>query len=156
MNRQYLYQNTPSGHCAWPKPDQKGPQSLVFNPLLGVVSRQPGEFEIKATGDKPSVGSDLFVPVKGSRQISLRLVVRSIEDLITPAFSWSAVCEGMAQEQFLLRSLDAQCDHCGTKMTLEFLQVSDDLSQDAIRGLNDYGWHATSSAQICEGCHGAN
>lgn len=158
MNRYYLYQKTLGGTCVCIKPDQidgcSGQETQGVNSqLLGVVASEPGIFEVKATGDIPSAGSFLLLPIKGSQQLSLLMEVHEVASLITPESSWSARCSGLPQSDFQLRSLDAHCDRCGKNESIEFLQVTSNLQADALQGLNMFGWRADEHTQICQSCN---
>lgn len=145
-----LYQYTPGGQF-----------SLLNKPLssdtelLGVVAGEHGIFEIKAKGDKPKISDYLLLPVKGSKQISLKMRVLDVQPLITPLGAWSARCEGPAQKEFNLKNIEACCDQCAAESQLEFIEFSGDDQSDALAAMNLAGWDASLERQVCPSCHKA-
>jgi len=122
--------------------------------LLGVVSNQVGVYEVKARGQAPVDGDVLILPVKGSKQLSLALPVKSVTSLITPIDGWSAECDGPALKEFQLRTVEVCCDGCGHQASVEFLQFSPDFNADALRALSMLGWQADEASQNCPTCVG--
>ena len=124
--------------------------------LLGVSALQPGLYEIKGLGALPEVGQGLLVPVKGSRQLSLRFVISQVDTLIQPANAWTAQCEGPDIMSFNLREAKVTCDHCFKEYSVEFIEHTGDLSADAIESMNGQGWMASTEAQVCPSCQTQN
>lgn len=142
-----LYQYTPGGQVAY-----LGESKEANGELLGVVAKGEGVFEIKAKGHKPSEHDTLLVPIKGSRQMSLKMVVQAVEPLITPVGAWSARCLGPSQREFSLKNIDACCDQCGEDSQLEFIAFSGNDQNDALAAMNLAGWNATFEKQVCPKC----
>ena len=143
-----LYQYTPGGQFAL-----LGKPLSANTELLGVVVSEGGIFEIKAKGDKPEVSDYLLLPVKGSKQISLKMRVTDVQPLITPLGAWSARCEGPAQKEFNLKNIEACCDQCAAESGLEFIGFSGDDQSDALAGMNLAGWNASLEKQVCPVCN---
>ena len=142
-----LYQYTPGGQFALlEKPLSDNAE------LLGVVASEGGVFEVKGKGGKPAVSDYLLLPVKGSKQISLKMRVEDVQPLITPLGAWSARCEGPKQKEFNLKNIEACCDQCATQSELEFIAFSGDDRSDALAAMNLAGWEATLERQICPAC----
>lgn len=142
-----LYKNTPAGRVVIQD------DGVTECELLGVSSFELGVFDVKGKGEQPSLGASLLLPVKGAKQLSLRLAVVAVEPLITPLGGWSARCKGPEQAQFDVRSADITCDQCGTKHHLEFVTTVD-VQQDAVAAMNHQGWRASLHEQICPDCIG--
>jgi hypothetical protein len=142
-----LYQYTPGGQVAFLKEPKEANVEL-----LGVVAKGEGVFEIKAKGDKPFEQDTLLVPIKGSKQMSLKMVVQTVEPLITPVGAWSARCLGPSQREFSLKNIDACCDQCGEDSQLEFIAFSGNDQNDALAAMNLAGWNATFEKQVCPKC----
>lgn len=152
MLERIVYSYTPGGQMK--VLDSTG-QQLDFSSLsvLGVLAQDAsGVFEVKWKGGKIEPGCSLLLPVKGSKQISLKMDVVKVDSLITPVGSWSAVCNGPKFKEFKLKNIEAKCDQCGSAYTLEFIAYSDDDQQDALAAMNLCGWQADSDKQYCPGC----
>jgi len=146
------YKSTKGGKLVLQSPDSL--DQADERDLLGVSALQPGVYEVKGLGALPIVGQTLLVPVKGSRQLSLRFAISKVEALIQPANSWTATCEGPDIMSFNLREAKVTCDHCFKEYSVEFVEHSGDLSVDAIESMNGQGWMASSEAQVCLSCSG--
>ena len=144
-----LYQYTPGGQFSY---GETGSQ--VNGELLGVVAKEQGIFEVKGKGERPVLGSHLLLPVKGSKQLSLKMAVKEVSPLITPVGAWSATCNGPKQREFNLKNIQACCDECKENSELEFISFSGDDQADAVAALNLAGWDATVERQICPKCVG--
>lgn len=120
--------------------------------LLGVVSNQAGLYEVKAKGGVPSLGDMILLPIKGSKQMSLKLPVKTVSPLITPVGAWSAECKGPDVKEFQLRQVQVCCDVCAKSESVEFVEYSDDFNRDALSGLELLGWDANAERQICPDC----
>lgn len=142
----FEYTKTPAGKLVYKNSAQQSAD------LLGVSSTVPGEFEVKAKGNRPEVGEFVFLPLKGATQMSLRLEVESIEPLINPIGAWNARCKGPSQAQFDIKKADITCDDCGQVSSLEFVDFGKETQHDAIVGMNKAGWQATKARQICPKC----
>jgi len=151
MLEHILYRYTPGGQVAYLE-SKEGSAAGSNTELLGVVAKGEGVFEIKAKGDKPVPNTVLLLPVKGSKQLSLKMVVQEVEPLITPIGAWSARCAGPNQREFSLKNIDACCDQCGEESQLEFIAYSGDDQNDALAALNLAGWSATFEKQVCPKC----
>lgn len=123
-----------------------------YSELLGVIGDHKGIFEVKAKGNKPAIGSHLLLPIKGSKQMCLRLPVQKVEPLITPLGGWSATCDGPEYREFLIKTMEINCDQCGTDYKLEFVAFSGDDNADALAAMSKQGWSATIEKQICPKC----
>ena len=142
-----LYQYTPGGQFALlDEPQQSDAE------LLGVVAQEGGVFEVKAKGERPDTSDYLLLPVKGSKQISLKMRVIEVQSLITPLGAWSARCEGPEQKEFNLKNIEACCDQCGADSQLEFIGFSGDDQSDALAAMKLAGWDATLERQVCPVC----
>ena len=144
-----LYQYTPGGQFSYGEND-----SQASGELLGVVAKEQGVFEVKGKGEKPGIGSYLLLPVKGSRQLSLKMEVKAVSPLITPVGAWSATCDGPKQREFNLKNIQACCDECKENSELEFISFSGDDQTDAVAAMNLAGWKATLQRQVCPKCTG--
>ncbi|GAA6133440.1 hypothetical protein NBRC116188_02290 [Oceaniserpentilla sp. 4NH20-0058] len=141
----FIYTKTPAG-----KVRLNQDESLL--PLLGVTSQIPGEFEIKAKGQKPQLKSYLELPLKGAQQMSMRVKVLEVNALITPIDGWSALCEGPSQSQFDIKVANITCDCCSEVTQLEFIDFGLDTQADALVGMIKSHWLASAEAQICPSC----
>lgn len=121
--------------------------------VLGVSAKDEiGRFEVKWKGLEVNVDDVLLLPIKGSKQISLKMRVLSITALINPQGAWSAECTGPAMKEFDLKNMKACCDACNKKYDLEFIAFRADDQQDAIDAMLMRGWQATPEKQICPDC----
>ena len=152
-----LYQFTPGGTVVRQvAPSEGSEDSAVTCELLGVIANGEGVFEVKAKGEMSAANPDqpeyLLLPIKGSKQMSLRLPIQKVEPLITPLGAWSATCQGPAQKEFLLKAMDINCDNCQQPSHLEFVVFSGDDNQDALAAMNYLGWRASMEKQVCPKC----
>ena len=150
------YQYTPGGRIAAFAGDPNGlsiRNESYSAELLGVSAQsEQGFFQVKGKGLIPNVSQILLLPVKGSKQLSLKMEVQSVESLITPENAWSALCIGPDFQEFNLRSVDACCDSCNEKSLLEFIAFSGDDNKDAVSGMSLAGWQASLERQMCPKC----
>lgn len=142
----FIYRKTQPGKVIF------GKQASIEADLLGVTSVTPGEFHVKAKGLQPEIGGDLYLPLKGAKQISLRLEVQVVEPLITPVGAWSAKCLGPHQAQFDIKTAEVTCDHCGKQEVIEFIDFGNHTQANALAGMNKAGWLANEDEQICPSC----
>lgn len=129
-------------------------QNQVKYELLGVVAQEAaGVFEVKWKGPFVDLGSQVLLPVKGAKGISLKIQIEKVDALITPVGSWSAVCMGPKQREFDLKNIQANCDQCHQDFQLEFIAFSGDDQSDALSAMSLQGWGANMDKQVCPGCH---
>ncbi len=132
------------------------PTKTVIADILGVSASKVGAFnasyEVKGQGPLPKVASILLLPIKGAKNIALKLPIRSVEALITPDQAWLAVCDGPAVTEFNVRLAKISCDECRKPFDLEFIEFSESTQQDALAGMRLSGWQASEQKQVCPSC----
>jgi hypothetical protein len=142
------YEKTPAGKIQLM--DQEHKTKLANT--LAVNAQGNGIYDVQGEGGFPEKGQFLLLPVKGALSTSLKLLVLSVEPLITPAGAWQARCQGPDVNEFSLRRLDVCCDRCHVSSQMEFVQFSDDQRQDAIEAMSGQGWQANIHEQVCPSC----
>jgi hypothetical protein len=142
------YQNTPAGKIR--VESEVAGDALVDT--LAVVAGESGLYEVQAQGVKPVIESCLYLPVKGARNVSLKLQVLSVTDLISPSGAWKGRCQGPIVKEFNLRCLDMSCDECSEISQVEFVEYSGSIEKDAVQALNQQGWLASLERQVCPAC----
>ncbi len=145
------YQNTPGGKIR--VEFASGITELADT--LAVVAGEMGHYEVQAQGVRPTLGSILYLPVKGGRMVSLKLRVLGVSELISPVNAWKASCQGPDVKEFNLRCLDMSCDECKEVSQVEFIEYSDSIESDAVKALNQQGWLASLEKQVCPKCYKA-
>ncbi len=142
------YQNTPAGKIRV----QSGSESVNLVDTLAVAAGDLGRYEVQAQGMMPAAESNLYLPVKGARSVSLKLGIISVTELISPTGAWKANCQGPDVKEFNLRCLDVCCDECKEISQLEFIEYSDSIEIDAVKALSQQGWLASLERQVCPQC----
>lgn len=146
------YTHTPGGQMLLIGADGQVQFEQTYE-LLGVVAQESvGVFEVKWKGPCIDPDSQILLPVKGAKRVSLKMQVEKVDALITPVGSWSAVCMGPKQREFDLKNIQANCDQCHKDFQLEFIAFSGDDQSDALDAMNLQGWHANMDQQICPDC----
>ncbi len=142
------YEKTPAGKIQLM---DQGHKTELAN-TLAVNAQGNGIYDVQGEGGFPEKGQYLLLPVKGALHTSLKLVVLSVEPMITPVGAWQAKCQGPDVNEFSLRRLDVCCDRCHVSSQMEFVQFTDDQRQDAIEAMKGQGWLASMQEQICPEC----
>jgi len=121
--------------------------------LLACTAEEPGHFILKGVGPQPQEGDAIFVPVKGARAVSLRVISGHPAAFITPKGSWQSHCQGPNCTEFDIRDILVECDTCSKQQTFECIQYEGEAIHIAvIETLKHQGWRATLANQRCPEC----
>jgi hypothetical protein len=124
--------------------------------LLSFSSLAPGSFKAEGKGGGLTEGDVLYVSLKGSKTLSLPLVVAKISYLIEPADHWQAELHGEPFGQLKIHVWQVKCDVCQTTTPLEFVSRSEDSSDEQVfhaeTRLVALGWKKSEGQHICPGC----
>ncbi|MFC3151155.1 hypothetical protein ACFOEK_08950 [Litoribrevibacter euphylliae] len=133
-----------------------GKRSADANSLLSFTSLNPGSFSAEGKGKGLEVGETVFVSLKGSKTLSLPLMIKSITYLIEPADHWQAELEGESFGSLNIYTWQVNCDSCQQPYPLEFVSRSDDDSSAQIfhaeTRLTALGWLLDNGQHICPVC----
>ena len=103
-------------------------------------SLKPGQYQVTGTGGNIQPGDTLVVSLKGSRDLSMELEVRS----------------GPVFKELEIHDWQVQCDGCGSLLQLEFA-VDAALGQEARvpaaeARLQELGWVNRAGRHLCRQC----
>jgi hypothetical protein len=116
----------------------------------------PGRYQVTGTGGSIQAGDSLLVTLKGSRDLSMRLVVEKVRHLINPPGQWLAVASGPVFRELAVHTWKVDCDACGKQVDVEF-------AVDAVLGekarvpaaearLIELGWQNRDGRHLCPNC----
>lgn len=117
----------------------------------------PGLYQVTGNGGSIKTGDSLLVTLKGSRDLSMRLVVDKVRHLINPPGQWLAVAKGPAFKELNILQWQVDCDGCGAQLDFEF--AVDGKLGEAARApaaearIAELGWHNRAGRHLCPRCH---
>lgn len=117
----------------------------------------PGHYQVTGNGGSIQPGDSLLVTLKGSRELSMRLVVDKVRHLINPPGQWVAVAKGPAFRELSIHNWQVNCDGCGVQLDFEF--AVDGVQGEAARApaaearIAELGWHHLAGRHLCPSCH---
>lgn len=120
----------------------------------------PGRYQVTGNGGNVRTGDVLIVTLKGSRELSQRLIVDKVRHLINPPGQWVAVANGPVFRELEIRNWQVDCDGCGKQLDFEF-------AVDAAKGeparapaaearIAELGWINAAGRHLCPVCKKAN
>lgn len=116
----------------------------------------PGLYQVTGNGGSIQAGDSLLVTLKGSRDLSMRLVVDKVRHLINPPGQWLAVAKGPAFKELSILQWQVDCDGCGAQLDFEF--AVDGKLGEAARApaaearIAELGWHNRAGRHLCPRC----
>lgn len=117
----------------------------------------PGLYQVTGNGGSIKTGDSLLVTLKGSRDLSMRLVVDKVRHLINPPGQWLAVAKGPVFKELSILQWQVDCDGCGAQLDFEF--AVDAKLGEAARApaaearIAELGWHNRAGRHLCPHCH---
>lgn len=131
----------------------------LFNPqhtLTECRPLAPGRYQVTGNGGHIQPGDTLVVSLKGSKDLSMELQVKSVRHLINPPGQWTATASGPAFKELAIHSWQVQCDGCGVQLQLEFavdasLGKSAEVPAAEAR-LQELGWINRDGRHLCRAC----
>lgn len=124
--------------------------------LIECRSIKPGQYQVTGNGGHIQAGDSLLVSLKGSKELSMELVVKSVRHLINPPGQWTATASGPAFKELAIHNWQVQCDGCNSLLQLEFA-VDSSLGKSAEvpaaeARLQELGWINRSGRHLCRQC----
>ena len=131
----------------------------LFNPqhtLTECRALSPGLYQVTGQGGSVRAGDSLLVSLKGSRELSMRLEVDKVRQLINPPGQWVAVARGPSFRELAILNWQVDCDGCGKQLDFEFA-VDASLGETARapaaeRRLGELGWSSRDGKHFCPAC----
>ena len=116
----------------------------------------PGRYQVIGNGGAIQSGDTLLVTMKGSRELTLRLVVEKVRHLINPPGQWQAVASGPAFRELAILNWQVNCDGCAAQLDFEFA-VDAALGEKARPAaasarIQELGWHSRNGQHFCPRC----
>ena len=116
----------------------------------------PGRYQVTGNGGSISNGDQLLVTLKGSRELSMTLVVESVRRLINPPGQWTAMAKGPAFRELAILNWQVDCDSCGKQLDFEFAadaSLGDKARPAAAEArITELGWRSDQGKHFCPGC----
>ena len=124
--------------------------------LIECRSLKPGHYQVTGNGGHIQNGDTLVVSLKGSRDLSMELQVRSVRHLLSPPGQWTATASGPAFQELAIHDWQVQCDGCNSVLSLEFA-VDASLGKEAQvpaaeKRLQELGWINRHGRHLCRQC----
>src|SRR5690606_3258881 len=88
----------------------------LLNPAYTPRDRRalaPGRYRVTGNGGSVRSGQGLFVPLKGRRDLSQRLIVDQVRHLLNPPGHWTAMASGPVFRELAIHNWQVDCDSCG-------------------------------------------
>ncbi|MDD0974525.1 hypothetical protein [Pseudomonas fontis] len=134
----------------------------LFNPqhtLIECRSLVPGRYQVTGNGGSIQKGDVLLVSLKGSKTLSMRLLVESVRHLINPTGQWVAVASGPVFGELAIHSWQVNCDSCEATLDFEFA-VDAKLGHKAqkpaaVARIAELGWRSQGEKHQCPKCQEA-
>ncbi len=131
----------------------------LLNPqhtLIECRALAPGLYQVTGNGGSIRSGDSLLVTLKGSRELSMRLTVDKVRQLINPPGQWVAVAKGPVFKELAILNWQVDCDGCGKRLDFEFA-VDSSLGEKArapaaeVR-IAELGWSSQAGRHLCPTC----
>lgn len=118
----------------------------------------PGRYQVTGTGGNIRVGDVLIVTLKGSRDLSQRLVIEKVRHLINPPGQWTAVASGPAFRELQILNWHVDCDSCAKRLAFEFAvdaALGESARMPAAEArIAELGWNNQDGRHLCPACNG--
>lgn len=116
----------------------------------------PGRYQVTGNGGAIQAGDTLLVTLKGSRDLSMSLIVEKVRHLINPPGQWLAVASGPVFRELAILNWQVACDGCAKSIELEFAADAG-LGEKAYPAaaearLQELGWFSLRGKHFCPGC----
>lgn len=116
----------------------------------------PGRYQVTGNGGSIQAGDGLLVTLKGSRDLSMRLVVEKVRHLINPPGQWLAVAKGPVFNELSILQWGVDCNGCGAHLDFEFA-VDAKLgaaarTPAAEARITELGWRHQAGHHLCPRC----
>ncbi|VXB81244.1 conserved hypothetical protein [Pseudomonas sp. 8AS] len=116
----------------------------------------PGRYQVTGNGGSIQPGDTLLVTLKGSRSLTLRLLVEKVRHMITPPGQWLAVANGPAFRELTILNWQVNCNGCASQLDFEFA-VDAALGEQARPAaaearIRELGWHSHDGQHFCPRC----
>ncbi|MCL7462327.1 hypothetical protein [Pseudomonas sp. NW5] len=116
----------------------------------------PGRYQVTGSGGSIKAGDTLLVTLKGSRELSMRLVIEKVRHLINPPGQWLAVAQGPAFRELEIRTGQVRCDACGKTQDIEFAVEGTQGAAAHVPAiearLHELGWQSLAGRHLCPAC----
>ena len=126
------------------------------NELISIKTLRKGVYQVEGKGIGLEIGDTLRVSLKGSKSLSLALVITELRYLIEPNDQWLAQLEGEAFEELQIYTWKVVCDRCEVVSPLEFVsRLGDDdqtKAQHATSRLKALMWGVCEGKHVCPEC----
>ncbi|PTU74777.1 hypothetical protein [Pseudomonas mangrovi] len=131
----------------------------LLNPqhtLIECRALAPGLYQVTGNGGSIRGGDSLLVTLKGSRELSMRLTVDKVRQLINPPGQWVAVAKGPVFKELAILNWQVDCDGCGKQLDFEFA-VDSSLGEKARAPaaearIAELGWSSQAGRHLCPTC----
>jgi hypothetical protein len=116
----------------------------------------PGRYQVTGNGGSIQSGDTLLVTLKGSRELSMRLLTDKVRHLINPRGQWVAVATGPAFKELAIFNWQVNCDSCNAELNVEFA-VDASLGKKAQAPaaearIKELGWQSKNAKHLCPKC----
>ncbi|TBU99853.1 hypothetical protein [Stutzerimonas kirkiae] len=116
----------------------------------------PGRYQVTGSGGSIRPEDTLLVTLRGSRELSQRLVVEKVRHLINPPGQWIAVANGPIFRELEILTWQVNCDDCGKSLDFEFAHDAANgqaqRSQSAQARIAELGWEERQGRHLCPAC----
>lgn len=131
----------------------------LLNPqhtLIECRALAPGLYQVTGNGGSIRSADSLLVTLKGSRELSMRLTVDKVRQLINPPGQWVAVAKGPVFKELAILNWQVDCDGCGKQLDFEFA-VDSSLGEKARAPaaearIAELGWSSQAGRHLCPTC----
>lgn len=131
----------------------------LLNPqhtLIECRALAPGLYQVTGNGGSIRSGDSLLVTLKGSRELSMRLTVDKVRQLINPPGQWVAVAKGPVFKELAILNWQVDCDGCGKQLDFEFAvdsSLGDKARAPAAEArIAELGWRSQAGRHLCPTC----
>jgi hypothetical protein len=116
----------------------------------------PGRYQVTGNGGSIQSGDTLLVTLKGSRELSMRLLTDKVRHLINPRGQWVAVATGPTFKELAIFNWQVNCDSCNAELNVEFA-VDASLGKKAQAPaaearIKELGWQSKNAKHLCPKC----
>ncbi len=119
----------------------------------------PGRYQVTGNGGSIRANDVLLVTLKGSKDLSMRLMVDTVRHLINPVGQWVAVASGPVFGELAIHQWQVNCDSCSKQLDFEFA-VDAKLGEKARKPaasarIAELGWSSEGEHHRCPKCQQA-